>query len=76
MNPEYMTPKLARMIFTKEPELFFDIPERFKDRDMCEAAVRYDGAHLRMVLKNSKRRSFAGRPYATAPTLSAIFRRA
>ena len=54
MNPEYMTPKLARMIFTKEPELFFDIPERFKDRDMCEAAVRYDGTHLRMVPEKLK----------------------
>ena len=49
MNPEYMTPKLAEMIFTKEPELFCNIPERFKDRELCETAVRYDGSYLRMV---------------------------
>ncbi len=49
MNPEYMTTKLAGMIFTKEPELFYNIPERFKDRELCETAVRYDGSYLRMV---------------------------
>ena len=54
MNPEYMTPKLAGMIFTKEPELFFDIPDRFKDWNMCEAAIRYDGSYLRMVPEKLK----------------------
>ena len=54
MNPEYMTPKLAGMIFTKEPELFFNIPERFKDRDLCEAAIRYDGSYLQMVPEKLK----------------------
>lgn len=49
MNPDYMTPKLAEMIFTKEPELFCNIPEKFKDRELCETAVRYDGSYLRMV---------------------------
>lgn len=49
MNPDYMTPKLAEMIFTKEPELFCNIPEKFKDRELCETAVRYDGYNLRMV---------------------------
>lgn len=49
MNPEYMTPKLAEMIFMKEPELFFNIPDHAKDRDLCEAAVRYDGSYLRIV---------------------------
>lgn len=54
MNPEYMTPKLAGMVFTKEPELFFTIPDRFKDRDLCEAAVRYNGSCLRMVPEKLK----------------------
>ncbi len=49
MNPDDMTPKLAEMIFTKAPELFYNIPEKFKDRAMCETAVRYDGSYLRMV---------------------------
>ena len=49
MNPDYMTPKLAEMIFAKEPELFFNIPEKCKDRELCETAVRYDGSYLRMV---------------------------
>ena len=49
MNPDYMTPKLAEMIFTKEPELFYNIPEKFKDKELCETAVRYDGSYLKMV---------------------------
>lgn len=49
MNPDYLTPKLAEMIFTKEPELFFNIPEKCKDRELCETAVRYNGSYLRMV---------------------------
>lgn len=49
MNPDYLTPKLAEMIFTKEPELFYNIPEKFKDKKLCETAVRYDGSYLKMV---------------------------
>lgn len=49
MNPDYLTPKLAEMIFTKEPELFFNIPGKCKDRELCETAVRYNGSYLRMV---------------------------
>ncbi len=54
MNPDYMTPKLAEMIFTKEPELFYNIPEKFKDKELCETAVRYDGSYLRMVPEKLK----------------------
>ena len=54
MNPDYMTPKLTDMIFFKEPELFCNIPDRFKDRKLCEAAVRYDGSYLRMVPEKFK----------------------
>ena len=49
-----MTPKLAEMIFTKEPELFYNIPEKFKDKELCETAVRYDGSYLRMVPEKLK----------------------
>lgn len=49
MNPDHMTPKLAEMIFTKEPELFYNIPDKFKDKEMCKTAVRYDGSYLKMV---------------------------
>lgn len=69
MNPDYMTPKLAEMIFVKEPELFFNIPERFKDRELCETAVRYDGSYLRMVPEVQKtpelcREAIRQSPYA------------
>lgn len=36
MNPDYMTPKLAEMIFTKEPELFYNIPENSRIRNCAK----------------------------------------
>lgn len=47
--PEDMTPKLAELIFVKEPELFYNIPEKFKDRELCDTAVRYNGTYLKYV---------------------------
>ena len=49
MNSDYMTSELANIVFMKEPELFFNIPEHAKDRELCETAVRYDGSYLRMI---------------------------
>lgn len=47
--PEDMTLELAERIFVKEPELFYHIPDRFKDRELCDTAVRYDGSYLKYV---------------------------
>lgn len=47
--PEDMTQGLAERIFVKEPELFYHIPDRFKDRELCDTAVRYDGSYLKYV---------------------------
>ena len=47
--PEDMTQGLAERIFAKEPELFYHIPDRFKDRELCDTAVRYDGSFLKYV---------------------------
>lgn len=47
--PEDMTPKLAEQIFMREPELFYNIPAQFKDRELCDTAVRYDGRYLKYV---------------------------
>lgn len=46
---EDMTLGLAERIFVKEPELFYRIPDKFKDRDLCDTAVRYDGSYLKYV---------------------------
>ena len=49
VNPEVMTMRLAEKIFLKEPELFYALPERLRDRSLCEAAVKIDGMNLRYV---------------------------
>lgn len=49
MNPKHMTVKLAEMIFEREPELISAIPDHCKDRELCEAAVRYNGTYLKWV---------------------------
>ena len=41
-----MTLGLAERIFRKEPELFYRIPDKLKDRELCDTAVRYDGSYL------------------------------
>ena len=46
---EDMTPRLAESIFMKDPELFYRIPDKFKDRELCDTAVRYDGSYLKYV---------------------------
>lgn len=46
---EDMTLGLAERIFVKEPELFYRIPDKFKDRELCDTAVRYDGSYLKYV---------------------------
>ena len=49
INPEVMTLRLAEKIFLKEPELFYALPERLRDRSLCDAAVMTDGMNLHYV---------------------------
>ena len=51
------------LIFSKEPELFYNIPDKFKDKELCETAVRYDGSYLKWFRKPLKHRSCAWKPY-------------
>lgn len=69
--PEDMTPGLAERIFVKEPELFYHIPDRFKDRELCDTAVRYDGSYLKYIPEAMKTRELCMKavrrsPYAIA----------
>lgn len=69
--PEDMTPGLAERIFVKEPELFYHIPDRFKDRELCDTAVRYDGSYLKYIPEAMKTRELCIKairrsPYAIA----------
>lgn len=49
MNPKHMTVKLAKMIYEREKELISVIPDHCKDRELCEAAVRYNGNYLKWI---------------------------
>ena len=63
MNPDYMTPKLAEMIFTKEPELFYNIPENSRIRSCAKRRYGTTEAISKMVPEALKHRSCAWKPY-------------
>lgn len=65
--PEDMTPKLAELIFMREPELFYNIPDKFKDRELCDTAVRYDGSYLKYVPEAMKTRELCMKAVQCSP---------
>ena len=65
--PEDMTQGLAERIFAKEPELFYHIPDRFKDRELCDTAVRYDGSYLKYVPEAMKTRELCMKAIHNTP---------
>jgi hypothetical protein len=54
MKPDYIKQDLAYKIFEKQPELFYNIPIQFKDKQLCEAAVKRDGSYLAHILESQK----------------------
>lgn len=54
MNPKVMNQEFAMKIFEKEPELFYNIPAKFKDKQLCEAAIKHDGYYLKHVPDSQK----------------------
>ena len=65
--PEDMTPRLAELIFVKKPELIYHIPDRFKDRELCETAVQYDGRYLKYVPEAMKTRELCMKAIRRSP---------
>lgn len=65
--PEDMTQRLAERIFVKEPELFYHIPDQFKDRELCDTAVRYDGSYLKYVAEAMKTRELCMKAVRRSP---------
>ena len=65
--PNDMTLGLAERIFVKEPALFYHIPDRFKDRELCETAVRYDGSYLKYVPEAMKTRELCMKAARRSP---------
>ncbi len=47
--PEDWTQDLAKRVFSMKPELFFNIPAIYKDKELCDKAVCYDGNYLKNV---------------------------
>ena len=64
---EDMTPRLAESIFMKDPELFYRIPDKFKDRELCDTAVRYDGSFLKYVPEAMKTRELCMKAIRRSP---------
>lgn len=54
MNPNYMKQDLANRIVAKEPELFYNIPDQFKSKQLCEVAVKHNGSYLQHIPENLK----------------------
>lgn len=54
MNPDYMQQSTANRIFEKQPELFYNIPDKFKTKELCEAALRKDGYYLKLIPDEKK----------------------
>ncbi len=53
-NPKVMNQELAMKIFTKAPDLFYNIPNKFKNKRLCEEAVKLDGSNLKHILDSHK----------------------
>ncbi|HCO68955.1 MAG TPA: hypothetical protein DIT04_14520 [Dysgonomonas sp.] len=54
MNPEYMEQSTANKIFEKQPELFYNIPDKFKTKELCETALKKDGYYLKLIPEDKK----------------------
>lgn len=54
MNPDYMVQSTANRIFEKQPELFYNIPDKFKTKELCESALKQDGYYLKLIPDEKK----------------------